>query len=197
MARRYVRDNRGRFATTGATARGGRLATASGNKRATVTGSIDGAVPAGTIRPGRRSAKPEVAAPPTRLTPRQKAKRLGALPQRQNQGPRQTSSIPKGTVGATTPVRNMSRVDRSLKRVKLENSSQMPVAEVFRGGGQIASAGPQQLRRSMVGRSDRVTAIRARAQYKGYTPPSSAEFKQRERAALSERRRAHSPRKRK
>lgn len=33
MARRYVRDNRGRFATTGATARGGRLRTASGNKR--------------------------------------------------------------------------------------------------------------------------------------------------------------------
>lgn len=37
MARRYVRDNRGRFATTGATARGGRLRTAAGNKRATQT----------------------------------------------------------------------------------------------------------------------------------------------------------------
>jgi hypothetical protein len=31
--RRYVRDNRGRFASVGATARGGRLKTASGGKR--------------------------------------------------------------------------------------------------------------------------------------------------------------------
>lgn len=37
--RRYVRDNRGRFATVGATARGGRLSTASGNKRKTVKAS--------------------------------------------------------------------------------------------------------------------------------------------------------------
>jgi hypothetical protein len=39
MARRYTRDNRGRFASVGATARGGRLATAAGNKRATVKAS--------------------------------------------------------------------------------------------------------------------------------------------------------------
>lgn len=37
MARRYARDNRGRFASVGATARGGRLRTAAGNKRAKVT----------------------------------------------------------------------------------------------------------------------------------------------------------------
>jgi hypothetical protein len=39
VARKYVRDNRGRFASTGtgATARGGRLRTAAGNKRATQT----------------------------------------------------------------------------------------------------------------------------------------------------------------
>ncbi len=39
MARKYSRDNRGRFASsgTGATARGGRLRTASGGKRATQT----------------------------------------------------------------------------------------------------------------------------------------------------------------
>ena len=41
MARRYSRDNRGRFAPagTGATARGGRLRTAAGNKRETVKAS--------------------------------------------------------------------------------------------------------------------------------------------------------------
>ena len=45
MARKYVRDNRGRFASggSGATARGGRLKTASGNKRATQTMRAAGA----------------------------------------------------------------------------------------------------------------------------------------------------------
>jgi len=51
MARRYARDNRGRFASTGtgATARGGRLKTASGNKRAAQTKGIAGGKPAGTV----------------------------------------------------------------------------------------------------------------------------------------------------
>lgn len=60
-ARRYVRDNRGRFASVGATARGGRLATASGNKRATQTKEIAGAKPAGTVG---RTRKPRPAAAP-------------------------------------------------------------------------------------------------------------------------------------
>jgi hypothetical protein len=52
MARRYARDNRGRFAPkgTGATARGGRLKTAGGNKRATQTMKASGAKPAGAIK---------------------------------------------------------------------------------------------------------------------------------------------------
>jgi hypothetical protein len=197
MARRYSRDNRGRFASIGATARGGRLATASGNKRATVTGRLEGVQPTGTIGKSRKVAPKPAAAPAQRLSPREKARRLGALPQRQREGPQRTSSIPRGTVGANTPVRNMSRVDRALKGVKLENSSQMAVAEVFRGGFQTARSGTQGLRRYLVGRSERVSGIRASAVYKGYTPPSLAAFKKRERAALSERRSNHSPRKRK
>jgi hypothetical protein len=68
MARRYARDNRGRFSSTGATARGGRLATASGNKRATQTKAIAAGKPAGTVgkpkglKPGAIKAKPQVAA---------------------------------------------------------------------------------------------------------------------------------------
>jgi hypothetical protein len=60
MARRtYVRDNRGRFATVGATARGGRLKTAAGNKRKRVTASPGAAdrlssAPKGTV--GKTSA---------------------------------------------------------------------------------------------------------------------------------------------
>lgn len=54
--RRYARDARGRFSSTGATARGGRLSTASGKRRATVTAKAKGQAPAGTI--GRRGGKP-------------------------------------------------------------------------------------------------------------------------------------------
>jgi len=52
MARRYSRDNRGRFAGGGggATARGGRLKTAAGNKRKTQTVQAGGAKAAGTIK---------------------------------------------------------------------------------------------------------------------------------------------------
>lgn len=49
MARRYTRDNRGRFASVGATARGGRLKTAAGNKRATQTAKLSGGGPKATI----------------------------------------------------------------------------------------------------------------------------------------------------
>jgi len=52
MARRYARDNRGRFAPkgTGATARGGRLKTARGSKRQTQTMQSSAAPRAGAIR---------------------------------------------------------------------------------------------------------------------------------------------------
>ena len=64
MARKYTRDNRGRFASSGggATARGGRLKTAAGNKRATQTMSAKGASgPAGTIAKGGNGVRGSVA----------------------------------------------------------------------------------------------------------------------------------------
>jgi hypothetical protein len=60
MARRYTRDNRGRFSSVGATARGGRLRTAAGNKRATQTERLAGGKPASTIG----KARPRVQAKP-------------------------------------------------------------------------------------------------------------------------------------
>jgi hypothetical protein len=62
MARRYSRDNRGRFAGGGggATARGGRLKTASGNKRKTQTMQAGGAKAAGTIK-GKAKRDPSAA----------------------------------------------------------------------------------------------------------------------------------------
>ena len=70
MARKYSRDNRGRFASsgTGATARGGRLKTASGNKRATQTSQMTAAPRAGTVGKGgkvRGAVKPAATAKPT------------------------------------------------------------------------------------------------------------------------------------
>jgi hypothetical protein len=62
MARRFARDNRGRFAPkgAGATARGGRLKTASGKKRATQTMQAGGAKPSGAIK-GRVKRDPGAA----------------------------------------------------------------------------------------------------------------------------------------
>ena len=61
MARKYARDNRGRFASkgTGATARGGRLRTEAGNKRATqkisvLSGDRMSSVPKGTVGKTRK-----------------------------------------------------------------------------------------------------------------------------------------------
>jgi hypothetical protein len=54
--RRYARDNRGRFASVGATARGGRLKTAGGNKRATVTVKATGGGKGTIVKP--RGLKP-------------------------------------------------------------------------------------------------------------------------------------------
>jgi hypothetical protein len=54
--RKYVRDNRGRFSSTGATARGGRLKTASGKKRAAQTVKAKtGSKPAGALKAKPRS----------------------------------------------------------------------------------------------------------------------------------------------
>ena len=77
MARRYVRDNRGRFATTGATARGGRLRTASGNKRKTQTmKATPGETKRGTIKrstiKARRTEKPKVSSAREQATNRLK-----------------------------------------------------------------------------------------------------------------------------
>jgi hypothetical protein len=75
MARKYARDNRGRFAAkgTGATARGGRLKTAGGNKREGQTIKAAGG-PAGTVgkprglKPGAIQSQPSPSANPLQRT---------------------------------------------------------------------------------------------------------------------------------
>ena len=80
MARRYTRDNRGRFSSTGATARGGRLRTAAGNKRATQTTKISGSKASGTVakpkglKPGAIKVKSQVSSARQAATDRLKVK---------------------------------------------------------------------------------------------------------------------------
>lgn len=83
MARKYTRDNRGRFASSGsgATARGGRLRTASGNKRATQTMKAAGASGSGVMKgraartvAGEKAMGKLAKRPVTAAMPRQKAK---------------------------------------------------------------------------------------------------------------------------
>ena len=76
MARKYTRDNRGRFASAaggGATARGGRLKTAAGNKRQGQTMKAAGG-PKGTIGKGRNGPKPKTIALKPATTTRTKLK---------------------------------------------------------------------------------------------------------------------------
>lgn len=204
MARRYSRDNRGRFAPAGAgaTARGGRLRTASGKKRATQTKEIAADKPAGTIKK-KRTAKPApaapVPAPQPRLTPREKAKRLGARPERMNESPgKRVTSIPAGTVGMTVKGRNLSRVDKAFAAVPKEQAKGA-VADVFHSGGMSASVSRTQARRNIIrgSESNRVTGVRARNVWVTSPTGEAAASQKASREKLREARKAYKPRKRK
>ena len=80
MARRYARDNSGRFvsAGTGATARGGRLKTAAGNKRAMQTAKVSGGSQAGTMK-GKVKRDPGAANKAERIKPAAAKPAAGSL----------------------------------------------------------------------------------------------------------------------
>lgn len=86
MARKYARDNRGRFAPagTGATARGGRLKTSGGGKRATQTMRGPSGGPRGTV--GK----------PKGLKPDPNAKRSGSAPKPAKEKGQQASPKTQG-----------------------------------------------------------------------------------------------------
>jgi hypothetical protein len=101
MARRYTRDNRGRFSSTGATARGGRLRTAAGNKRATQTTKLSGGKAGGTIskpkgfKPGAIKAKPQVSS----------ARQAAPKPAARNRAAASQQSLTQGRQAAAKPAR--------------------------------------------------------------------------------------------
>lgn len=123
MARKYRRDNKGRFAGGGggATARGGRLKTASGNKRKTQT-MQSSAAPKSTIgkpkglKPGAIKPKPQVSSARQAATDRLKIKTATRRKLRANR----ESVIPSTPAGPKTmrAQRVGSTIPKSIARTK-------------------------------------------------------------------------------
>lgn len=145
MARRYSRDNRGRFSSTGATARGGRLRTAAGNKRATQTTKLSGGKASGTVakpkglKPAEVKAKPQVSSARQAATDRLKVKTQTRRAMRADRGSvvtpgqrsrleagkgatmkaaRPTSTVAKPRTAGNTKQQVQSRVERKLAAEK-------------------------------------------------------------------------------
>ena len=140
MARKYSRDNRGRFASsgTGATARGGRLKTASGNKRATQTSQMTAAPRAGTVGKGgkvRGAVKPAATAKPTQAPgSRIRAPRTGGVSRARLSGQKMNEGAGKRGAARQQRQQTMAIQRQMLGRVKPGKS-----AEPLATGGTLAA----------------------------------------------------------
>ena len=122
MARRYSRDNRGRFASggsssggggkVGATARGGRLKAASGNKRATQTTKAAAAKPSGAIA-GKVKRNPAAAG------------KIGQQAKPQSRRPDQAEVNIKGRFTGQAGKRFDASIDRAVKQVKASERARL------------------------------------------------------------------------
>jgi hypothetical protein len=139
MARRYSRDNRGRFASggTGATARGGRLKTASGKTRATQTTKAAAAKPSGTVAgkvkrnpaAAEKIGKAKAAAPKAvnkqRKTRQQKAEQTARI---------QATATKVSTNPAVSKSRALRNEQRAIRARKLNAIYKSPpIVEMSRG----------------------------------------------------------------
>lgn len=142
MARKYVRDNRGRFASSGATARGGRLKTASGNKRATQTMQAKGGR-AGTIgkpkglKPG--AIKPKPAAKPA-------ARSRAAAVNRSGQASRGLARASKSAMESRRLQATGGAFKSPAAKAKMDRTNKIAAdAQAFYGTGTKAGASGQKL----------------------------------------------------
>lgn len=120
MARRYARDNRGRFASVGATARGGRLRTDSGNTRQTQTRRIGGAQAASTVNKPR-DLKPGALS--GRVKPSRAATRANQLRERAAQLDQRGTAL-----------MSLGRADRAVTNVSLSSRTRQSETNAgFRG----------------------------------------------------------------
>jgi len=142
--RRYARDNRGRFASVGATARGGRLKTAGGNKRATVTVKAKGGGN-GTI------AKPKGLKPGT-LKP--KTRQVKPVP-----------AVPSSLAGASRASARLARNEANINRTRYESIAAARHA--------VTVKSPKALAASEKAKKSQMTALRARDYLTGRTDSGS------------------------
>lgn len=124
-ARRYSRDNKGRFAPAGqgATARGGRLRTAAGNKRATETKQIKSSNTTGKINKSRKISSKGSAATASTSKPTatkisaSNAARVGVKSfKRSGKGQRVSGQSPTGTISKSKDTRNQRNRKEAFKR---------------------------------------------------------------------------------
>ncbi len=166
MARRYARDNRGRFSSTGATARGGRLATAGGNKRATQTTKLSGGKAGGTV------AKPKGLAPQSARSLRTgvAVNRMRGINAKTDRPDIAAQHIPgrfKGQAGK----RLDASIDRAAKQVKASEQARLmkPKAQVraeraarAKSNRQAAAAKPKRTRTAESQRMSRAKQVEKR-----------------------------------
>ncbi len=134
MARRYARDNRGRFSSAGATARGGRLRTAAGNKRATQTAKISGGKPAGAIK-GKVKRDPGAAGKIGASKPKATAKSANRPDSaKPASAPRATSARRKavGKISEAKAGRIISRIDANRPGLRKASGSARKTANAIR-----------------------------------------------------------------
>ena len=159
MARRYSRDNRGRFASGGggATARGGRLRTAAGNKRKTQTMQAGGAKAAGTMK-GKVKRDPNAA---------------GKIGQGKTAArrPDQAEVNIKGRFTGQAGKRMDASIDRAVKQVKASEQARLmkPKAQVkaeraarAEANRQAAAAKPKRTRTAESQRISRAKQVEKR-----------------------------------
>jgi hypothetical protein len=119
MARRYARDRRGRFSSTGATARGGRLTSMAGKRYATQTRRVAGGAPAGTISKAKR-LKPSTA-PASNIRPTgglQRIKPANAIKRTRSErrGPLVVKANAIRTFNPKTPGAQLGQLERKVER---------------------------------------------------------------------------------
>jgi hypothetical protein len=140
--RRYVRDNRGRFASVGATARGGRLKTAAGNKRATVTATAKGGGNGTVSKP--KGLKPGAIKPKPQSNPAPVAKAKIKLP-RTSGTVAKPKELQPGTIRpkATPPTVKATRASRGAAKPKPTGPRRKVDVQIQRAkpGGQFGPDG--------------------------------------------------------
>jgi hypothetical protein len=130
---RLTRDNAGKITSVGgegATARGGRLKTAAGNKRAMQTAKVSGGRPAGTMKgkikrdPGAASKVGQQAKPAARSNIGSVGAKLAARDKATGRGDRAESNI-KGRFSGQAGKRMDASIDRAVKQVKTANLARL------------------------------------------------------------------------